>query len=1011
MEINIRLAGVQLGPYSEKQIREYLAEGLVSPEDQACADGTENWITVTELMAQLPPAEGEPVVPPAMADAVFEDPEPLEEPKRAPEPAEGVTHLPTRVSDSEPQTVEAMAKRTLMIGPTTPVRRPGKSPTAASTATTTPLSNTGGTKKISRSSIVKGVGSNTAPLPTKPIAPLETSTPAPAPQAPSPATQLPTSAPPIPDGTTMPKKSGMPAILQSLTAKTAPMRSAPPVPPSRSTMPVTAPLPTRPINPPSHLIANPDLPAPDRVVAPPSVVEVITQKMERATPPATEEPAIEATKSKPILEKVSRFSSKKKPAPEPDPSLVPVEDTAAPETPLAAKKKIPGLIFGCACLAVLLAYYVWSPYHTAGAVRDALASGTQTQLNATVDFDAVRASLKDQVKNQLLTASPDPKSAAAAATALDTLNNSIDLYVTPAGISELAGKTESFSKDDLAKAISPDVAATLLQTLSSQPIRSQGLSSITDFVMVTDVAMLHLQFAGLEWKLKRVELRPDLRTPAADGAPSPLIAPVVNTFLARGNDLAKVNDWDGAIREFSQVLAIDPNSSVAYNARAGARESKGDLDGAIKDYTQAITLNPQMADAYNGRGNAKASKNDLEGAIADFTLAVKIDPTLATAYDSRGNAKTAKDDLDGAISDFSQAITINPTLASAFSDRGFARQANGNLDGAISDYTQALALKPHTATAYYNRGLARQSQGNLDAAIIDYDHALAFDPKIAGAYYYRGNAKSALHDVDGAIADFTQAVNLNPKNALAFFNRGLARQSKGDFDGAVADYTQALGIDSKIAPAYYNRGLIRGQTNDPDGAIADASHSLDLDPKNNQAFYTRAYAKLLKGNLDGAQVDFKQYCDLAPHEHYADNSRLYLWLISKAQNSKLDADQDLSDALENSWNSPSDDLVTKTATFLLGRTSEAEYIAGAASTDPNSDRGQHCEAYYFAGMRRLLLGDKAAALDFFHKSLATDQKNFCEYSLAQAELQGLQPPPPTPPISAPALLAPPARIP
>ena len=323
--------------------------------------------------------------------------------------------------------------------------------------------------------------------------------------------------------------------------------------------------------------------------------------------------------------------------------------------------------------------------------------------------------------------------------------------------------------------------------------------------------------------------------------------------------------------------------------------------------------------------------------------------------------------------------------------------------GAISDYTQALALKPKTAIAYYNRGLARQSQGNLEAAIVDYDRALAFDPKIAGAYYNRGNAKNALHDVDGAIADFTQAVALNPKIALAYCNRGLARQFKGDLDGALADYTQALAIDPKIAIAYFNRGLIKQQKNNLDGAIADNSQALDLDPKNALAYYNRGFAKLAKGNLDGAQADLKQFCDLAPKDHYADDAHLYLWLIAKAQNTRTDPDQELSDALENTWNSPSDDLASKTATFLLGRINETDYLAAAATPGTKTDPGQQCEAWYFAGMKRLLMGDKITAVDYFQKCVATGQTGQNQYLLAAAELQALQPTalPPSPVTPAP----------
>jgi lipoprotein NlpI len=237
----------------------------------------------------------------------------------------------------------------------------------------------------------------------------------------------------------------------------------------------------------------------------------------------------------------------------------------------------------------------------------------------------------------------------------------------------------------------------------------------------------------------------------------------------------------------------------------------------------------------------------------------------------------------------------------------------------------------------------------------------------------------------------------------------LARQTKGDLDGAVADYTQALSLDPKIALAYYDRGLIRAQQGDFDGAIADTSQALYLDPKNVQVYYDRGFAKLAKGNLDGAQADMKDFCNADPKDRNADHARLYLWLISKARNAKADADQDLNAALESSWNSSPDDLVSKTAAFLLGRINEPDYLAAAVSPDQKTDQGQHCEAWYFAGMKRLLTGDKKGAIDAFHQCIATGQNGYCEYVLARAELQGLEAAPtpaPVPSGAAPATGAP-----
>jgi tetratricopeptide (TPR) repeat protein len=985
MEIHIRLAGVQLGPYSEEQVREYLAEGLLSPTDSACAGGAEHWISVTDLLARLAQPSDTSLVPtPAEVGS--------DSARRAPDAAEGVTQLPTRLSDSKqvslPSVVSALSKKNNPIGPTAPIipARPDYA-SGSGIATTTPLIPTRqATKKVNRASLVKALAEGITPQPTGPFAPSPGDSTADTEAIRAPA-QNPDEANGSPDTLPEGKSKPLPPPIKALTAKTVPLR-APALPPNQGKSPVTTPMPTR-----SSFKAS------SGTLSSSAVTQSLSKKLGRISlPDAPSETA-------PAKQEPSKDSSKEKETVKTDAPEEPQDSTSDPDNLAPPRRKrsdgrnarlpiIPIVIGVLAVLAVGVGYFVWSPYHAVTAFRNALNDGIPAELDSTIDFGAVHSSLKDQIRDQLAKANvpnapPYTPANATPSTMIDIFNNSIDTYLTSDGISNVVNKSGQPETPTTGPTISPATASKILLEFNNLPVKSEGFSGINDFVVDLDAAILHFQLDGFGWKLKSIDLPP--APPASGSSISPVLSPILDTYLEQGSALSQKGDWQGAIDQFSQVLAINPKSSEAYEGRGAARQAKGDLDGAVADYNQALTLDPKMATVYSERGSVKSTRNDWDGAIADFTQAINLDPKFAAAYDGRGNAKTAKEDLDGAIADYTQAITLDPNMASAYADRGFARQANGNLDGAISDYTQALGLNPKMAGAYYNRGLARQSQGNLEAAIIDYDRALAYDPKIAGAYYNRGNAKNANHDLDGAIADFTQAIAINPKIALAYCNRGLARQAKGDLDGALSDYTQALAIDPKIAVAYYDRGLIKEQKNDFDGAIADSSQALDLDPKNAQAYYNRGFAKLTKGNLDGALADLKQFCSIAPNDRNADHARLYLWLISKAQNSQADPDQDLSDTLQNAWNSSGDDMTTKTAAFLLGRLNEADYLASASSTDAKADQGQRCEAWYFAGMKRLLSGDKKGAIDCFQKCIDTNQTDYCEYILAHAELQSLVP--------------------
>jgi lipoprotein NlpI len=252
-------------------------------------------------------------------------------------------------------------------------------------------------------------------------------------------------------------------------------------------------------------------------------------------------------------------------------------------------------------------------------------------------------------------------------------------------------------------------------------------------------------------------------------------------------------------------------------------------------------------------------------------------------------------------------------------------------------------------------------------------------------------------DYDGAIADYTQALQINPKIAAAYYHRGLAQQAKNDLDSAVGDYGRAIQLDPTIALAYYNRGLLEEQRDHLDLAVSDYNQALELDPKNFQAYYNRGVAKQAMGNLDGALADLELFCQSDAKNNYVDYAHLYLWIIRTRQEQRTTANQDLSDALSKNWNALSDDLASKLAFFLLGQINENDLIAAAESPDLKRDQGQHCEVWYFAGVKRLLSGDKNTAIDYFRKCLGTGEKDYCEYILAKAELRTLGITPDTPP--------------
>ena len=74
---------------------------------------------------------------------------------------------------------------------------------------------------------------------------------------------------------------------------------------------------------------------------------------------------------------------------------------------------------------------------------------------------------------------------------------------------------------------------------------------------------------------------------------------------------------------------MNPKFTFAYFNRGIAYYSKKEYDLAISDYDQAIALNSNFPDAYLKKGLAYFGKKDYDDAIAEYTKALELSPKFA----------------------------------------------------------------------------------------------------------------------------------------------------------------------------------------------------------------------------------------------------------------------------------------------------------------------------------------------------------------------------------------------
>jgi S1-C subfamily serine protease/Tfp pilus assembly protein PilF len=185
------------------------------------------------------------------------------------------------------------------------------------------------------------------------------------------------------------------------------------------------------------------------------------------------------------------------------------------------------------------------------------------------------------------------------------------------------------------------------------------------------------------------QLQVEVETPATTPVAS---TPTADDFFVSAQNKSEKGDRYGAIADYNQTLALNPNFQEVYFRRGLARNILRDWQGAQADYSRAIELKPDHGEAYINRGVVRNVLADWARAKFDFDIAIIFNPRSSFAYDGRGIARCKLKDYQGGITDLTRAIALNPNYPETYANRGQAYYAIGNKQNAIDDYVTAAEI-------------------------------------------------------------------------------------------------------------------------------------------------------------------------------------------------------------------------------------------------------------------------------------------------------------------------------
>lgn len=199
----------------------------------------------------------------------------------------------------------------------------------------------------------------------------------------------------------------------------------------------------------------------------------------------------------------------------------------------------------------------------------------------------------------------------------------------------------------------------------------------------------------------------------------------VNLLNRRGMCYYYLEKFELAIKDFKEVIKLDPNNYLAYNNRGSAEYNNQDIATASiqdlrlaeKDFNKSLQLKPDFELAYRNRGIVRYYMDSLHTAYKDLLYAIQLEPTDEKAHYFLGKLFFKQKSYNIAMQFYDNAIRMVNYKGEMFLDRGLCKMEMGDFKGARADFYKSMGLNGNNALAEYHTARTFAAEDNKNDAI------------------------------------------------------------------------------------------------------------------------------------------------------------------------------------------------------------------------------------------------------------------------------------------------------
>jgi tetratricopeptide (TPR) repeat protein len=169
-----------------------------------------------------------------------------------------------------------------------------------------------------------------------------------------------------------------------------------------------------------------------------------------------------------------------------------------------------------------------------------------------------------------------------------------------------------------------------------------------------------------------------------------------------------------------KVIKKNPQNIQVLMNRGVYKSFLDDYKGAVEDFTKVIEIDTSNELAYLNRGKSNTNLGNYTEAIDDFTKTIKMKGGRETEDGGLWYIKIVKNPLPF-INNNNDLAAFDVTMEEICFERGFARYNIGSLRLALNDFYFCVQSNFEPAESYYMLGLIYIAYGNMEEAYLAFN--------------------------------------------------------------------------------------------------------------------------------------------------------------------------------------------------------------------------------------------------------------------------------------------------